>query len=691
MGIKYLRVKKNTSLHIKRKKKEIILSSNLPKVEEEKIQVGTRTVTKRDGTTEEKPVYEFLSKITYEGSDESYPLTRYDVSAISGDTRTAQITDAEGKSASAISRIVKIKSMVVGDKMVDVIVEGAYKGFLLEDMVNASGRLIEGNFYTRSANGEVKKLEVLSSVFEYGEDKEAVKTNQEEVSFLEIGKGSKNSKYMKVLKNRLKEPYITLSSDKKRLILGIPSGDASKQDRNAIKKLASILPGLEQKKDPRLAPTVNGLNPFYYFDAPSYEAVRDTLGSVAISKGALDFLDSYYKELTARDRALNEENLRRFTPENIGGFVSEFKGKPFRFNNKQREAMAWMEANEYSGMMALDTGVGKTLLAGGTMRHFMKTRETSDATTQFLFVSPKRLQGNFSKEMKEFMADYDQVKGRIMEMNYTKFAKIVRGIDRIEETMKMTDAKKQERRLRDLPADYWKDPNDLSKGSSYKNSTDYFKKKYSICFFDEVNEALTGMKRKAISDLKHPRKVLLTASAMEKDPLDLYRFVAIAKGDTFSKQKEQAFMERFGNVIGGRFVGLKNDPQVREEFNTWVKANAYFAFKQDVDFEEIGMPDLLTPSSEVITVRMDEEVEKEYRKLAKGMSRELKAMVKKYRDVIKRGESFNKATFGEGKNAITDFAQKSLSKIKDLVTLTTNPSKYFGRKCLILSSIKLKS
>ena len=28
-------------------------------------------------------------------------------------------------------------------------------------------------------------------------------------------------------------------------------------------------------------------------------------------------------------------------------------------------------------------------------------------------------------------------------------------------------------------------------------------------------------------------------------------------------------------MIGGRFVGLKNDPQVREEFNTWVKANAY--------------------------------------------------------------------------------------------------------------------
>ena len=91
-------------------------------------------------------------------------------------------------------------------------------------------------------------------------------------------------------------------------------------------------------------------------------------------------------------------------------------------------------------MMVSDTGVGKTLLAGGTMRHFMKTRETSDATTSSYLFHLKGYKVTF-KEMKEFMADYDQVKGRIMEMNYTKFAKIVRGIDRIEETMKMTDAK----------------------------------------------------------------------------------------------------------------------------------------------------------------------------------------------------------------------------------------------------------
>mgnify|MGYP001225142844 CR=1 FL=1 len=157
----------------------------------------------------------------------------------------------------------------------------------------------------------------------FGEEEALRNTGEDEVSFLEFGKGYKGAKYQKVVRNRLREPYITLSSDKKRLILGLPNSDASKQDRNNLKKLAKILPGLTQKKDPRLAPTVNGLNPFYYFDAPSYEAIRDTLGSVSISKGALDFLEAYYKELTARDRALNEENLKNFTSQNLGGFVSE--------------------------------------------------------------------------------------------------------------------------------------------------------------------------------------------------------------------------------------------------------------------------------------------------------------------------------------------------------------------------------
>jgi hypothetical protein len=662
--------------------KEMALFNQMPTIEEERIQVGVKKVKKRqpkgyegEDVFQETPVYEYLSKITYEGAEESFPLTRYDVSALSGDMRTAQLTDAKGSSKRALTRVIKVKKMIVGDTMVDVIVEGQYKGFLLEDLVNASGRLIEGSFYTRTADGETQKIEMIEGDFVRNEVGDLV-PDGEEVSFLDLGEGSARAKYMKVVNNRLREPYITLSANKKRLVLGIPSSNASKQDRNAIKDLAKIMkPSIEQKKDPRLAPTVNGLNPFYYFDPSAYESIRDTLGSCAVSKPALDYLDEYYRELTARDRALNEENLKKFTPDAIGGFVSEFKGRPFRFNNKQMEAMAWLEANAYSGLMALDTGVGKTLLAGGAMRHYMKTKEAPGSEKQFLFVSPKRLQGNFSREMKDFMTDHGVVDNRIYEMNYTKFAKIVRGIDRVEEFLAEKDPKKRERRLRDIPSDYWKDPSKPEMGSNYADSTEYFKDKYAICFFDEVNEALTGTKRKALSDLKHPRKILLTASAMERDPLDLYRFVAVARGAEFSAEKERAFAERFGNVIGGRFVGLKKG--TREEFNTWVKANAYFAFKQDVNLEEIGLPKLQKPTSQVITVRLNERVEKEYRKLSGALARELKAMVKKYRDVIKKGDKYQESSF---KN-IVDFAQaKSVSKIRDLITLTTNPSKYFNEK-----------
>ena len=141
-------------------------------------------------------------------------------------------------------------------------------------------------------------------------------------------------------------------------------------------------------------------------------------------------------------------------------------------------------------------------------------------------------------------------------------------------------------------------------------------------------------------------------------------------------------MERFGNVIGGRFVGLKKDPQVRQEFNTWVKANAYFADKQEVDLSEINMPKLLVPTEETISIKMDKKVADEYKKVAKSVQRELKAMVKKYRDVLTLGEDYRDSAFQEGKKAIQDFAMGSVKKLEGLITLSTNPAKYFGDRSM---------
>lgn len=657
--------------------KSRVLSSLMPTVNTKKVDSGKRiTTTDKNGVETEAVVYEYLAQITMRGkAKSSYDVTRHDLSEAYGDVKLIQMSDQAGSKATNLTRVVKTRKLLVGDREVDVIVEGPYKGLVADDLINATGRLIEGSYFIKGNDGKRKEIQLVDDVYvqvDPSNPQKVKKTNLKEVSFLEIG-GQTKSGFSQVIANRLKEPYITLSLDGTHLILGIPSTEAHTLDRNKMKELAKIMPGITQKRDPRISAQTSGLNPFYMLDAPSYEAVRDILGSVVLSKQALEFLESYYKELTARDRALNEENVSRFTAGNIGGFVDEVNGRRFEFNNKQKEAMAWLEANKYSGLMALDTGVGKTLLAGGAMIHYM-THKDPASRKPFLFVSPKRLQGNFTREMTTYLKDKSIISSRVEEMNYTKFAAIVRGIDTYEETLKLP-ADKRTKKLALLPLDFL----DKSGKPSSKSASEYFTSKYQICFFDEVNEALTGTKKKAISELKHPHKVLLTASSMEKDPLDLYRFVAIAKGDNITKEKERGFASRFGNVIGNRFVGLKEGAPVRSEFYTWVKANAYFADKQDVNLEDIGLPKLLVPTEEVISIRMDGEVQREYRKVAKDLARELKGMVRKYRDILGRGKSYRNSEFGEGKTALQDFAITSLKRIKDLITLSTNPGKYFGQ------------
>lgn len=670
------------------KMKQKVLDSKFPLVEERQVQIGTSTKTKKDGTVVEEPIYDYVHDVTFMGEgDTKYTLHRYDLQKETphGEEKTVQVTDGEGESALATTRVVKTRKIFVGDHEMDIIVEGRYKGLLLEDMVNISGKLIEGSFYTKSPSGKLERIQLLqdSYVELASEDENTPPTivqQGKEFSFLNVTMTEKGAK---VLRNRLTEPYISLSADKTRLILGIPNGNANTQDRKAIKRLAEVLPGLEQKKDPRLSASVNGLNPFYYLDAPSFEPVRNTLGSVAISKPAMDFLERYYQELTARDRAINEENLKNFTSESLGGFVEVApNGKPFQFNNKQREAMAWLDANGYSGLMALDTGVGKTLLAGGAMRRFMNTEKEGD-TRQFLFIAPKRLKGNFTSEMLMFMKDKNIVASRIREMDYNEYSALVRGMDSHKEILKLSDDDKKKIALKKvLPVNFFTD--ETKTKAAFADAAEYFKDKFSILFFDEINEILkNALKRKAVSELKHPRKIILTASAIEKDPIDLYRFVAIAKGEPASVEKERAFAERYGNMIGGRFVGLKDAPEVRSEFDTWVKANAYFADKQEVDFAEIGQPDLPLPLEPItIKIGMSEQVEAEYRKLASKISKELKAMVRKYRDVLAMKGDYSDSEFLEQvrgkKQAIRDFTMGSIVALNDLIKLSTNPGDYFN-------------
>jgi hypothetical protein len=128
-----------------RKAKEKILVSAMPKVTSKKVQVGTTESVDEAGNPVSTPIFEHLSEITFSSKKvEPFTLQNYDLSQAFGAVATSQVTDGVGTSPSGITRIYKTRSIIVDDRQQPVIIEGRYKGFLLEDMVNITGRLIEG-------------------------------------------------------------------------------------------------------------------------------------------------------------------------------------------------------------------------------------------------------------------------------------------------------------------------------------------------------------------------------------------------------------------------------------------------------------------------------------------------------------------------------------------------------------------
>ena len=93
------------------------------------------------------------------------------------------------------------------------------------------------------------------------------------------------------------------------------------------------------------------------------------------------------------------------------------------------------------------------------------------------------------------------------------------------------------------------------------------------------------------------------------------------------RREMRKFKERFCETLGGRILGVKEDPLTRRDLNTWVKRNIFYADKRDV--EEFKLPKL-TQETEVLN--MDKKVEKAYRSSARQISQVMKGMVSMYRD-----------------------------------------------------------
>lgn len=424
-----------------------------------------------------------------------------------------------------------------------VILSGRFKGWYVSDLVNHAGRLIEGSItYYNPDTGELDRREI---------------TNPD---------GSVNVR-------RITEPYVTVDRGRLMITLSREKGDKKATlVRNAVRNLTKLVPSIVYEE-------YTG-NSVYRFDPKDFGSIRDAIGSMALSNAAARMLKAYFARLTKAERATDARNLQRYSAEKL-----DLKRS---LRTQQAQAVAWLDANDNTGICALDTGVGKTSVAVATMQNLRAKGATEEGNGRFLFVCKKALSGNLPKEVKEAVDDVsgDELVKMTDIITYREFKKNIIGT-----------AKKPY----NPPRPYYDD--------------------YVAIFFDEAHERFkkkASVYYKAVTACKVKRKILLTASPMVRSPKEVFTLSAVANGvDLNTKQgrrEERAFVRRYAETVGGRVIGIKRadtsrgtyriyvrkellegrepvsyeewpgemDVAATRDFNTWVKTNLFHADKRDV-------------------------------------------------------------------------------------------------------------
>gem|GEM_PF-1904842 len=488
------------------------------------------------------------------------------VDALQGELHYSSITDDRAKQ-SGLTRILPTKP----HEGRDVIIEGRFKGLYLDQLVNENGRMLEGGAYQYNpGTGRSKKVPARPEM-----------ANE--------------------------EPYITVAQKRERgaqadklfLMLPFKQGEWT-HARQAIRALSNRVPSLQY--------LAGSKNTSFYFDPKDFATVRDTLQSVALSSQALASVKGYYRELAEADQASAPENLALYSLDKIGGFKSKMRGpdgqvRAIELSSKQKQAVAWLEANGNQGVCALDTGMGKTLTSIAVMQKMLRDGmgDADGSNGRFLFVCPPALRGNLTKEIHRFMGREaaDALLSRVDILSYGQFR-------------------------------------NASKAGKLKGKP-FRPKRYGAVFFDEA-QALKNPGNKttqAALSLDHPHKICLTASPMEKNPMEAYVLSCVSKNVDLADRVEgkqnryemRKFKARFCETFGGRIVGVKDDPLARRDLHTWVKRNVFFADKRDLP--ESPLPPLEQHSEAVL---MAPEVEKAYRKAARTFGKAMQGMISLFRD-----------------------------------------------------------
>jgi hypothetical protein len=480
-----------------------------------------------------------------------------DMDSVPGRAEYLALTDDPTKE-SALTRIYPVK-VVEGKKVVS---EGRFTGIPVSSLVNRVGRQIEGSSYSYNQQGRITRREIRKS-----DGKLDVR--------------------------RTSEPYVTLDGDK--FLIHIPM-------QRPFDHLRKLMKGHQEKyKDPDTGkrrtkthrglvqdiPTVNYVEKSrgteYTFTARDFAIVQETLGGMALSHSAAKALRDYYDELSRAEQAAQAENLSRYSNDSLG-----FRDKPnLRIRGHVKQSLAWLDANDNKGICALDTGMGKTVVAIAAMMNLLKKGETG----RFMYVTEGKLTGNLPKEAYKFLPR-----------------------DSAAELMKQVDIVSYDQMI----AARRKDP-------TYGDG-------YLAIYFDEAHTKLSKRSwvgYKAAVGMQSAHKVLLTASPMTRSPMEVLTMASVANGEDLNSPEGQLtarkFSERFSESVGGRIVGVTQDPSAARDLRVWVKRNLFFADKRDV--EEEGAALALTGMGksgrdikrEPVAVTMPPSIESAYRETMSEM------------------------------------------------------------------------
>lgn len=593
-------------------------------------------IDKRTALNKENALLSKAHNRTTFPAEELRSLSDDELDALTGPVEMMSVTDDKVKQG-RMTRIFPVRRMPVpidDDKhphttVVKVIIAGRFKGCLLDDVINSTGRMVEGTSYaynptTGQSHAIPKKIDT---------------SNRE--PYVTVGTPEDI---------RVMPDGDVIKSNQDRLYIRIPKTRNMTELREALKSLACNSPSWYSKKGciPSIewVPLKESMAAGFFFDAKDFGTIMGLLKSMSLSKEALAMVQDYYKDLTNAESATERNNLSNYTTEAIGGFKSGILQKDgtmkhIVLSTKQKKALAWMDANGNKGVCGLDTGAGKTMVSICTMQKMIRdgmadpdaTYTKPDGTEvltngRFLYVSPKALKGNLTKEMKTFVSDATALIARTERMTYGEFRNAVK-------------------------KGKWK-------GHTWSHEA------YVAIFFDEAQDLIGKSRTKPESaaeqalSIYHPHKICLTASPINSDPMEAYILACVCNNKPLNGKSPEAlanhkemrrFRERFCESVGGRILGIKQDPNTQRDIATWVRRNVFFADKQDADVEAGEKPlPKLRDGTQAIT--MDPGVEEVYRTATRTFADTMGLMVKWFRD----------RNIGTGK--VTDSTRESEAMIR---------------------------